>query len=164
MLKKNIYLAIITAAAYLIQITFLHYFEIGGVIPNLMVTLVICTALTESTLMRAAVYGAICGMALDFSAETIFGINLLLCMYLALLCNFLAQKLFKGRFIVNVLLVLVMSFAYEAAYYALSFITDESVNIWQNLVAVALPTAVYNAILATGMIFAVKRLMAVEQQ
>lgn len=57
-----------------------------------------------------------------------------------------------------------MSFAYEAAYYALSFITDESVNIWQNLVAVALPTAVYNAILATGMIFAVKRLMAVEQQ
>lgn len=162
-MKKNIYLAIITAAAYLIQTTFLHYLEIGGVIPNLTVALVICVALTEDTLMRAAVYGAICGMLLDFSAETVFGINLLLCMYLALLCNLLAQKLFKGRFIVNVLLVLVMSFAYEAAYYTLSFITDESVNMWRNLAAVALPTAIYNAVLAMGIIFAAKKLMAVEQ-
>ncbi len=163
MLKKNIYASAVTIIAYLIQITFLHYFEIGGVIPNMMVILVVCAALSESTMVRATIYGAVCGMLLDFSAETVFGINTLLCMYTAVICNLVAQKLFRGKFVVNILFVFIMSFVYEITYYALSFSMRESTNAMYDVIHVALPAAVYNMVLAMGIIFIMKKIAKIEQ-
>lgn len=163
MLKKNISVAVVTAVAYLIQITFLHYFEIGGVIPNLMLIIVVCSALSEPEMIRSAIYGAVCGVLLDFSAETIFGLNTILCLYTAVLCNLAAQKLFKGKFVVNILSVFIMSLVYETAYYILSFSMRESMNVMFDMIFVALPTAVYNAVLAMGLIFLMKKIAGIEQ-
>lgn len=162
MLKKNICIAIVTAVAYLIQITFIHYIEIYTVVPNLMIIVLVCAALSEQDVIRTALYGVMYGMLLDFSAETIFGINSLLCMYTALLCNIAGQKLFKGKFLVNILLVFVMSFIYEAAYYALSFSMRESSNALMDLLYVAIPTAAYNGVLSMGIIFGMKKIASIE--
>ena len=162
MLKKNICIALITLVAYLIQSTFLHYFEIGTVIPNLIVVLVVCAALSELPLIHSTVYGAVCGMLLDFSAETIFGINALLCMYSAIICNIVAQKLFKGKFTVNIMFIFIMSFVYEAVYYFLSFSMRQSTNVMTDLLFVALPCAAYNAVLAMGIIFIMQKIAKIE--
>lgn len=70
---KMLRLGIVTFLIYLIQTTFIQYFAIGGIIPNLMVVFVICFALTQSDYKKPMFYGLACGMLLDFSSETLFG-------------------------------------------------------------------------------------------
>ena len=96
---KMLRLGIVTFIVYLIQTTFIQYFAVGGITPNLMVVLVICFALTQTDYKRPMFYGLACGILLDFSSETIFGVHALLCMFGALLCEQVSTRFLRESFL-----------------------------------------------------------------
>lgn len=142
---KILRLGIITFIAFLAQTTFLKYFSVYGIIPNLMAVFAICYSLTETDFTKAAVYGLLCGIMLDFSAETIFGLHALLCMFSSIACVLASKKFFKGKMPVSILLVFVISFAYEILYCVMSFALHENIDKINAVFGTALPEAVYNA-------------------
>lgn len=154
---KMLRLGIVTFLIYLIQTTFIQYFAIGGIIPNLMVVFVICFALTQSDYKKPMFYGLACGVLLDFSSETLFGIHALLCMFCALLCEQVSTRFFKGKFFVSLLFVCVISFLYEIAYFALSFMLYDGVPLTYALFGVALPTVAYNAVVSVVVLLLMRR-------
>ncbi|HIV03025.1 MAG TPA: rod shape-determining protein MreD [Candidatus Aphodoplasma excrementigallinarum] len=154
---KMLRLGIVTFIVYLIQTTFIQYFAVGGITPNLMVVLVICFALTQTDYKRPMFYGLACGILLDFSSETIFGVHALLCMFGALLCEQVSTRFFKGKFFVSLLFVCVISFLYEVAYFALSFMRYDGLSVTYALLGVALPTMVYNAVVSVVVLLIMRR-------
>lgn len=154
---KMLRLGIVTFIVYLIQTTFIQYFAVGGITPNLMVVLVICFALTQTDYKRPMFYGLACGILLDFSSETIFGVHALLCMFGALLCEQVSTRFFKGKFFVSLLFVCVISFLYEVAYFALSFMRYDGLSVAYALLGVALPTMVYNAVVSVVVLLIMRR-------
>ncbi len=158
---KMLRLGIVTFIIYLIQTTFIQYFAIGGIIPNLMVVFVICFALTQTDYKKPMFYGFACGILLDFSSETIFGVHALLCMFGALLCEQISTRFFKGKFFVSLLFVCVISFLYEIAYFAMSFMRYDGLSLSYALLGIALPTVAYNVAVAVVVLLIMRRSEAV---
>lgn len=158
---KMLKLGVVTFLVYLIQTTFLQYIAINGIIPNLMVALVICFALTQPDYKKPMFYGLACGVLLDFSAETVFGVHALLCMFCALFCEQISTRFFKGKFFVSLLFICVMSFFYETAYFALSFMQYDGTPISYALFHIALPTMLYNAAVSIVVLLFMRRVSVV---
>lgn len=157
---KMLKLGVVTFLVFLVQTTFLQHIAIHGIIPNLIVVLVICFALTQSDYKKPMFYGLACGVLLDFSAETVFGVHALLCMFCALLCEQASTRFFQGKFFVSLLFICIMSFVYEMAYFALSFMQYSGTPIAYAIVHIALPTMAYNAAVSVVVLLLMRRVSA----
>lgn len=160
---KKISMAAITLIAYLIQTTLLHYFEVWGVVPNLLLIIVICVSLREPDMLKSIVYSCIAGALLDFSTDTIFGLNTLLCMTFSVLCNLAGRKIFKRKFAVNMLFVFIISIVYEFLYYMMSYATSVRADISSDMINIALPGAVYNTVVSMLIFVLIKRIIVAEK-
>lgn len=160
---KLVRLTLITLAVYLAQTTFIKYFAVGGIIPNMPAVMAMCCALTESDYTKAVVYGALVGAALDFSAETIFGLHTLLCIFASAACMLASEKFFKGKIPVSVLIVFAISFIYEILYCAMSFALYQNIDKTNAALGIALPGAIYNAALSVPALFMMRHMKNTEE-
>lgn len=154
---KILRLGILTFIIYLIQTTFIQHFAVNGIIPNLIVVFVICYALTQADYKKPMFYGLACGILLDFSSETIFGVHALLCMFCAFFCQTVSTRFFKGNFFVSLLFVFVISFIYEIAYFMMSFLHYSGATFVHAVTDVALPAVVYNTAVSVIVLLLMRR-------
>ena len=143
-----------------IQTTVLHSAEVFGVIPNLLLSCVVCYSLIKGD-PKAIVFGIVCGLVLDFFGGRTVGINTLLCMYTALLCVLLHGGLFNNNALVAMLFVFVISLLYELLIYFFNIFIWGYRGIWYALVYKILFGSVYTALTAL-LIYPVLKLLAEE--
>lgn len=143
-----------------VQTTVLRTVEIFGVIPNLLLSAVICYSLIKGD-PKAVVFGVVCGFLLDFFGGRTIGMNTLLCTYTALLCILLHGGLFNNNAFVAMLFVFVISVPYEFMNYFFHFFIWGEASVLYALFAKILPGAVYNA-LVTLVIYPFTRALAIE--
>lgn len=154
---KYLRLALITLAAYILQNTALKYISVFGIVPNIMVVFVICYSLNNKNFISAVIYGLLCGFALDCASQTLFGLHALLSIGCASLCTEMSERFFKGKYIVKIMFAFVLSFVYEALYYGLSYALYNETPYFKMLLFTALPTAVYNTVLAMPLLLYIRR-------
>lgn len=152
---KYLWLFILTFVFAVLQTTVIDAISIFGVIPNLLVTAVICYSLMRGDL-RAIIFGAIIGIVLDFLSGKIVGMNLILCTLTAFLSASLYESLFNNNSFVAAVFVLWISFLYEFLIYVFYFLFwGESAFLFA-VFKVVLPCAFYNA-LCTFFIYPIMR-------
>ena len=145
-----------------IQTTLLHAVEIFGIIPNLLLSTVICYSLVKGE-PKAIIFGLICGMLLDFFGGRTVGMNTLLCLYTSLICVLLHSGLFNNNTFVAMLFVFVLTIPYELIVYFFNLFIWRQQGFLFALFLRVLPQAVYNA-LVTIFIYPLTRWLANEWQ
>lgn len=143
-----------------LQTTVLHAAELFGVIPNLLLSAVVCYSLTKGD-YKAHVFGIGCGLLLDFFGGRVVGMNTLLCFYVSLVCVLLYGGLFNNNVFVAMLFVLLLSVPYEFFIYFFSLFIWGQGDIVYALLCKIVPCAVYNA-LTTFLVYPFTRALAVE--
>lgn len=143
-----------------LQTTVLHAAEVFGVIPNLLLSSVVCYSLVKGE-PKAIVFGIVCGFILDFFSGRTVGMNTLLCMYTAFVCVLLHGGLFNNNAFVAMLFVFVISIIYEAVIYFFNiFIWGYGGTLYAFLYRI-IPGSVYTA-LVTLIIYPIIRILAEE--
>ena len=104
-------LALLVFFVYVIQSAFLPGLNIY-IRPNLLVVLAMCFALREQKMQSAAFFASVCGILLDAGSGSMFGVNTLMCMLLAMLCVLTNKRLLKGAFWVCLLFMFIMGVVY----------------------------------------------------
>ncbi len=155
---KKLWLGALSFGVFLIQTTVLRNFSIIGTQPNLMVVLVICFALAQQSFFAAMYYGLLCGFMLDCASQTVFGLHTILCVLCAALCFVMNEKIFKAKYLVCLLFVFVVSIIYESLYYVMAYINNYNISFWFALLCTALPTAIYNTVLALPALLIVRKI------
>ena len=143
-----------------IQTTILQAAELFGVIPNLLLSAVICYSLTKGD-YKAIVFGLGCGLVLDFFGGRTVGINTLLCLYTALVCILLHDGLFNNNAFVAMLFVLLLSVPYEFLIYFFNLFIWGQTDIVYALLHKVLPGSLYSA-LVTFLVYPFTRALAIE--
>ncbi len=143
-----------------LQTTVLHAAKIFGVIPNLLLSAVVCYSLTKGD-YKAIVFGIGCGLIMDFFGGRTVGMNTLLCLYVSLVCVLLYGGLFNNNAFVAMLFVLLLSIPYEFLIYFFSLFIWGKTDIVYALLHKILPCAVYNALI-TFLVYPFTRALAVE--
>lgn len=141
-----------------LQTTVLRAAELFGVIPNLLLSAVVCYSLTKGD-YKALVFGIGCGLLLDCFGGRVVGMNTLLCFYVSLICVLLYGDLFNNNAFVAMLFVLLLSVPYEFLIYFFSLFIWGETDIVYALLYKVLPCAVYNA-LATFFVYPFTRALA----
>lgn len=143
-----------------LQTTVLHAAEIFGVIPNLLLSAVVCYSLTKGD-WKALVFGGVCGMLLDFFGGRVVGMNTLLCIYTALVCILLHGGLFNNNAFVAMLFVLAISIVYEFLIYFFGLLIWGQTDVLYALLHKILPGSVYTALI-TLFVYPFTRALALE--
>lgn len=145
-----------------IQTTLLRSAEIFGVIPNLLLSAVICYSLVKGE-PKAIVFGLICGMLLDFFGGRNVGMNTLLCLYASLICVLLHDGLFNNNTFVAMLFVFLMTIGYELIIYFFNIFIWKQQGFLYAFFLRVLPQAAYNAV-ATIFMYPLTRWLAGDWQ
>ncbi len=141
---------------YILQSSLFAAWKIGGVVPNTVAVCLVCFSLHEDDWFVAAVLGVISGFLLDTTGGAIMGMNALLCMYLSIVCSVLSKRFFRGKFMVSVIFVFLMSIIYEALLYIFGFELWRDAGVWFSLVYVILPVSIYNTVIAMILYYPVR--------
>ncbi len=144
----------------LLQTTLIHSFKFFGVIPNLLLSAVVCYSLICGE-TKAVAFGIVCGLILDFYGARAVGINTLLCMLAALGCILLHDGLFSNNAFVAMLFVAVISLAYDLIVFFFYFVLWGQTDVLHALFRIILPGAIYSG-LVTIFIYPLMRAIALE--
>ena len=146
-----------------LQTTVLRGLEVFNVIPNLLLSAVVCFGILYGD-YNALTIGVICGLILDVIGGRGVGINGLLCALVAYACVSISDSLFNNHVFVAMVFVLVLSIPYELITYILYF------AIWGRggwvfaIFCKILPTAVYNFLVTLLVYPVVKQLARLRMQ
>ena len=147
--------------SYIFQSSLFAAWKIGGVVPNIVTVCLICFSLYEDNWFAAAILGVISGLFLDTTGGTISGMNALLCMYLAIACSILSKRFFRGKFLVSVIFVFLMSLIYESLLYIFGFELWRNGNVLFSVFHIILPVSIYNTVIAIILYYPLKRISSV---
>ena len=132
---------------YIMQTTVADYLKLWGVKPDILLTVVLCYAIFEGK-EKGVVMGLCAGLLLDFLWGRAFGVNTILFILLALLCAITADNVFHKNAMLAVLSVFIFSFVYGVLFAAVSFAFSGRGGMFYLLWRVAIPSAIYNTVLA----------------
>ncbi|MBR6647309.1 MAG: rod shape-determining protein MreD [Clostridia bacterium] len=130
-----------------LQTTVIGYARIFGIIPNLLLISSVCYLLVTSD-FRGLVFSVVCGILLDITGGRIIGVNTLLCTYIAFSCLWICDKLYNNNEIIAAFFTFIITFAYGLLIYIINFLLWGELNVFYALLRIALPEALYNALLA----------------
>ena len=126
----------------LLQTTLLHYAKIYGVIPNLLITLTIVTALVRSS--TEALRSAYSGLCIDMQFGTVLGFYALLGMYAGMAAGIVSRRIYRENVLVVVPFTFVYSIIYESVVFILNNIMTGNISFVYAFTRVILPEAIYN--------------------
>lgn len=141
---KYVILTAFVLAVSVLQTTVLGVVEIFGVIPNLLVTAVICYSLIRGD-FESVIFGAVCGFVLDLLSGRMVGMNMILCSVTAFMCACLHDNLFNNNSFVASVFVLWISALYELLIYIFYFLFWGDTSFVFAILHKILPCAAYNA-------------------
>lgn len=140
-------LAILPGLALLLQSTVLSPYSIQGVVPDIVLVLVICHAMFQSS-GRSMVYGIYAGLLEDLFSARIIGINAISKALTAYLISRLQLRLFQDNFLVGLLAVLIGTVVNVGLSFCILYLTAGIFHVHHNILAYGLYQILYNSILA----------------
>lgn len=143
MIRKVFFYLFFILLFLVLQTTMLQLVSVYGVIPNLLITFTIVTAVLRNSTEGAAV-GFFSGLCIDMQFGSILGFHALLGLYLGLAAGTISKRIYRENLMIVVFFTFVYSIAYEAVVYLISNILNSDIHIVYAFTSVILPEAIYN--------------------
>lgn len=143
-MKYLIYI-IIMIFSFILQTTFIQYFAIAGIKPNVMLIFVICTALMQGE-SDGLFVGIIGGLLHDCFYSQYIGSNLFLYAVIGYIVGVICRNLYKDNIITPVITTLMATCAYEFFFYVLNILLKGATNLPFFILNKIIPAMIYNAI------------------
>ena len=146
-MKKIFASGLFIISLYLLQSTLFSMFSIGGIRPNL---LIIATAsLGFLGGKRTGIYaGFFSGLLIDIGFSSVYGLNMLLYMYIGFLCGTFKKVLFPKDIKFPLLFIAGSDLIYNIVFYFFRFFFRGRFNITFYFFDIILPEVVYTTIMA----------------
>ena len=160
--KRNVSLAVFVAIMAILQTTVFNHLKIYDVKPNILVIVVVCFSLYEKNILSSSLFGMACGVVLDAVGGGIFGVNAILCMYLAMATTVLSSRLFQGKMSIGLLFTCIFGMLYEFVFYSLCIYLWKKGDYAAAVLDIIFPTVVYNIVLSVPLYFFMKRYQLAE--
>lgn len=149
--------------AAILQVAVAPNIAIGGAVPNFMLLVVVTLALTQGPTAGASA-GFAAGLVFDLLSVGPIGPAALVMTIIGYLAGSLSANMFAEGWRLPTTVVLIASISAELAYGAVLAILGAGEPFWSTFVAVMLPTAVYNGVLALLAYPFLARLLRQERQ
>ncbi|MDO8987462.1 MAG: rod shape-determining protein MreD [Coriobacteriia bacterium] len=150
-------------AAALLQVAVAPNLAIGGAVPNFMLLVVVTLALTQGASAGAAA-GFVAGLVFDLLGAGPIGPGALVFTVVGHLAGSLSANMFAEGWRLPTTVVLIASLLTELSYGAVLAVLGQGEPFWSTFVAVMLPTAVYNGVLALLVFPFLARLLRQDRQ
>lgn len=146
-MNRNIIYVLILIIGLVLQVTLFSLYTPWNIKPDFLLVLIIVISILEGP-KTGLLIGIIGGLLQDIFLGDFISINTIVKGPLAFVSGFLEGNFYKG----NYLLAPVTTFITSIVYYLLAIILSEelifSINYWETIRSVILPSALYNGILA----------------
>lgn len=149
--------------AVVMQVAIAPNIAIGRAVPNFMLLVVVALALTEGPAAGASA-GFVAGVLFDLLGSGPIGPAALVLTVVGYLAGSLSANMFAEGWRLPVTVVLIASLLAELSYGAVLAILGVGQPFWSTFLAVMLPTAVYNGVLALLAFPFLARLLRTERQ
>lgn len=149
--------------AAILQVAVAPNIAMGGAVPNFMLLVVVTLALTQGPTAGASA-GFAAGLVFDLLSVGPVGPAALVMTVIGYLAGSLSANMFAEGWRLPTTVVLVASISAELAYGAVLAVLGAGEPFWSTFVAVMLPTAVYNGVLALLAYPFLARLLRQERQ
>ncbi len=133
-------------AAFLLQVMFAPHIAVFGVVPNLLLLVVITLAFVEGP-SAGAVAGFIAGLAADLLSTGPVGSWALVLAVTGYVGGTLQENLFAEGWLAPVTVAVIAGLVADVAHLLLLSVMGVGPSFWAATVRIALPRAVYNAVL-----------------
>ena len=127
----------------LLQTTLLKHVSIFGVMPNILITFTIVTAIVRNS-TEGSVVGFFSGLCIDMQFGSVLGFHALLMLYLGMAAGSISKRVYRENLMIVVFFTFVYSVAYEAAVYLINNIINADIRLIFAFTNVILPEAIYN--------------------
>ncbi|MDD3766099.1 MAG: rod shape-determining protein MreD [Eubacteriales bacterium] len=145
-------LAIILCA---LQTTIFEHLSFFGTVPNLLIGLVVCVALTRSALEGGAI-GLLCGIFIDVLGRGTFGVNALLFLYIGVALGLVSNKFYRIRGLVVFAFAFLSNFVYAFLMFFFKFYIWGYGNMLAALAKKIIPETIYTAVFSVLILFLIR--------
>ena len=132
-----------------LQSLFAFYIKIGSVMPDFLLVLVLCFALTERKIKTVIAVSVLCGIFADCISGRIFGNYIAKYVLAAVIIYQLNDSIFKNGFIADIVFVFLMCVLGETVFYLINISALKDIGYIYALFGTILPSAVYNTVCAS---------------
>ncbi len=152
MRNKVIFYIILIFTFVSVQVTFLNFISIFGVIPNIVIILIVSIALLEDRIHGAAV-GFSVGLCMDAVIGITLGFQALLGMLLGFALGNINKRFFKENLLVMVICTFISTFLYESAIIFGSYFYGIHLDFLSTIQNIIFPEAILNSALGLVLFF-----------
>lgn len=152
-MKFNYQPALAILAAFLLQTTLAPHMRVAGVQPDFLLIVVVVYGFLEGPVV-GSVCGFSAGLLQDMLLVTTLGLNALSKTVLGYLSGMIEQNLFSENFVMPMLAIFSATLLNESIVLALRATLGESISLVVAMRSIAVPAAIYNALLA-GLVYPV---------
>ena len=146
-MKRKITLAVLIVGCYLLQTTVFRFFELGQVVPNLLLILTISLGFMQGKKQGIWV-GFFSGLMMDCFHGSHLGFHALLYMYLGYFSGFFCKVYFDDDLKVPLILIASGDMIYNFVMYILFFMLQGKTDLYSYLKTVFLPEVVYTVLVS----------------
>lgn len=132
---------------FILQTTLLPYASIGGVLPNTALIIIVSCGLLRGY-WEGAVTGFFSGLLQDIFFGTSIGFYALLGLLSGLLAGLNQKNFYRENYLLPMIICAIITILYESVIYVIGFLFQGETNILYFVIRLALPEAVYTAILS----------------
>ncbi len=145
--KKIIIIAILVIISFLLQTSVFPFFQIFGVVPNIVLILVVFVAVMNGS-TSAMVVGFVCGLLIDAMYGTTLGIYAFFYMMIGYVNGYLHVLFFAEASFLPLVLVFVNDIVYHILTYIVFFVPQRKWNFLFYLKKIIVPELVYTTIVS----------------
>ena len=128
MKKKLLFYSFFIVFFLLLQTTLLQHVKIHGVMPNMLITLTIVTALVRNS-TEGAVVGFFSGLCIDMQFGAVLGFYGLVGMFAGIAAGSLSRKIYRENLLVVAFFTFVYSVVYESVVFVINNIDRKSTRL-----------------------------------
>jgi len=151
-LKKVLIFGISVYVLYILQTALFPYFELGGIVPNLLLVLTVFYGFMRNS-REGMIAGFCCGLVLDFTTGLLFGVHILALLLIGFLNGFFRKIFFGDDVKLPILFTGISDLFYGLFMYFFFFVPRGSTHFSYFLMNVMIPEAVYTVMVAFVLYF-----------
>lgn len=150
---------LISLIFFILQSTFGQYIEIAGIVPNIMLAFIVCTAYTGSA-EKGLILGIVIGLMQDCFFGYYIGCNIFLYGTIGYTTGVLSQNLYKDNIATAVLFIVIATLFYNFGFFVLNILLKGHTDFIGYIYMRILPEIVYNAIIMAPVFYMTKALIS----
>ncbi len=131
--------------SFILQTTIFRIFDMGGIVPNLLIVFTVSTAFIRGD-KPGLLVGFFCGLLVDIFFGSIIGFFALIYMYIGFIFGKLHEVFFTQNLVIPILLISFSDLIYGFVCYVLMFLFRTKFNIGYYMSEIIIPEVVYTAI------------------